>query len=81
MDDHSGALDQRRESRGLAHVALHELDAGAPQPAGVLRATNQRAHAAARREKGVGDVAAHGPTAPRDGDEITAHNRRVLSLD
>ncbi len=81
MDDRGGALDERRQRRGVAHVALHELDAGALQPAGVVRAAHERAHAVARREKRVGDVAADEASAPRQGDEVAARHRATLSLD
>src|ERR1019366_4724254 len=81
VHDRRRARDESLERPRLPHVAGHDLRRGALQPAGVLGTARERAHAVARREKGVGDVAAHETSAPREGDEITARHRESVSLD
>ena len=64
VHDRRRAFDERRKRRGVADVALHEVDGGALQPRDVVRPAHERAHAVARGEERVRDVAPDEPVPP-----------------
>jgi hypothetical protein len=79
VDDGGRPVDEGGKRPGVPDVALHERDVRALQPGHVVRAPHERAHAVARGEERVRDVAADKARAAGQRDEVALAHRRTLS--